>query len=115
MQEYLSRDDASQWLLVFDNADGIDMWIANSASGQEYCGLIDYLPKSRQGSIIFITRDRKIVVKLAKQNIIELGQMNGEMAIWLLEKCVARPQLITTQKDANALVGELTYLPLAIV
>jgi hypothetical protein len=68
-----SRDDASHWLLVFDNADDIDMWITSSGSGQEHYGLIDYLPKSRQGSIIFTTQDRKTAVKLAKQNILELG------------------------------------------
>jgi tetratricopeptide (TPR) repeat protein len=115
VQEYLSRDEAGQWLLIFDNADDIDMWLADTANGDERRGLIDFLPKSQLGCIIFTTRDRKAAVKLAKQNILELGQMNSETACQVLEKCLANPQLHTTQEDASILMEELTYLPLAII
>lgn len=63
VQGHLSKDDADQWLVVFDNADDIDMWITKAGSKQESehgsRGLVDYLPSSGQGSIIFTTRDRK--------------------------------------------------------
>src|ERR1700761_241675 len=74
VQNHLSHDIIGQWLLVFDNADDIEMWTSSSISTQESDGLyqrskrlIDYLPKSKQGSILFTTRDRSIAVKLAQQ------------------------------------------------
>jgi len=80
VQEHLGKDNAGQWLLVFDNADNINMWIAKPGYkpgvSQESDGLIDYLPRSRQGSIVFTTRDRKTAVKLAQQNIVEVPEMD---------------------------------------
>ncbi|CZR51333.1 related to kinesin light chain 1 [Phialocephala subalpina] len=121
VQEYLSKDNAGQWLLVFDNADDIDMWIAKPGSGsgsgsaQESGGLIDYLPRSKQGSIVFTTRDRKAAVKLAQENIVEVQEMNEELSVLLLQKCLVNPDLVKKRQDATALLTELTYLPLAIV
>jgi tetratricopeptide (TPR) repeat protein len=116
VQEYLSEDNAGQWLLVFDNADDIDMWIAKAGSEYGTGSLIDYLPKSRQGSIVFTTRDRKAAVKLAQQNIVEISEMNEEVATRLLQKCLVRPDLVNNDcsKDKTELLAELTYLPLAI-
>jgi tetratricopeptide (TPR) repeat protein len=115
VQEHLSKAEAGQWLLVFDNADDMDMWITNPGSEQDFGGLIDYLPKSRQGCIIFTTRDRKTAVKLAQPNIIELPEMNIGAAMQLLDKYLASPDLIEKQQDAMSLLAKLTYLPLAIV
>jgi len=115
VQEHLSKDDAGQWLLVFDNADDIDMWITKPGSEQGFGRLADYLPKSKQGCIIFTTRDRKTAVKLAQPNIIEVPEMNTEAATQLLDKCLASPDLVRNQQDVTTLLAELTYLPLAIV
>jgi hypothetical protein len=38
-------------MIVFDNADDIEMWTGTS-SQQKSSRLIDYLPKSKQGTII---------------------------------------------------------------
>ena len=64
MQGYLSKESTGQWLLVFDNADDINMWIAKPESEPESGRLIEYLPRSSQGCIVFTTRDRKTAVKL---------------------------------------------------
>jgi hypothetical protein len=63
VQGYLSKENAGQWLLVFDNADEINMWIDTPGSEWEPGRLIEYLPKSREGYIIFTTRDRKTAYK----------------------------------------------------
>jgi Cdc6-like AAA superfamily ATPase len=69
VQVYLSKESIGRWLLVFDNADDLDIWIAKVRPAlqprQRSHPLIDYLPKSKQGAVIFMTRDREIVVKLA--------------------------------------------------
>jgi hypothetical protein len=119
VQEYLGKDNAGQWLLVFDNADDIDMWIAKpgsrSRSAQGSGGLIDYLPRSKQGSIVFTTRDRETAVKLAKDNVVEVREMNKELYVQLLQKCLVNSDLVNHRQEAGALLPELTYLPLAIV
>ena len=123
VQEFLSKDDAGKWLLVFDNADDIDIWITKPGSEQESerqssqgsRRLIDYLPRSKQGCIIFTTRDRKTAIKLAQQNVIEVPEMNEEAATQLLKTCLVSPDLVENQQEVTALLTELTYLPLAIV
>ncbi len=123
VQEYLSKNDMGKWLLVFDNADDVDMWLSTPTpqhedqrtSNQASRRLIDYLPKNRHGCIIFTSRNRKAAVKLAQQNIIDLPEMDEEIATQLLSKCLANHELVEKQQDAKALLKELTCLPLAIV
>ena len=115
VQGYLSKESAGQWLLVFDNADDIDMWIHRPGSEQESGCLIEYLPKSKQGCIIFTTRDRKTAVKLAHQNVVEVPEMNEKVATQLLRKYLVNQDLVNIEQDAKALLTQLTYLPLAIV
>lgn len=119
LQEYLGRESSGRWLLVFDNADDRDMWIAKPESGLEARQgsrpLIDYLPKSNQGAILFTTRDRKLAVKLAQQNVVEVPAMEEGAAAQLLGKCLVDPKLVDSQEDTSAMLSQLTYLPLAIV
>jgi Cdc6-like AAA superfamily ATPase len=82
VQGYLSKESAGRWLLVFDNADNVDMWITQSGPGSGR--LIDCLPRSEQGCIVFTTRDRKTAVKLAHQNVVEVPEMDEDVAIQLL-------------------------------
>ncbi|KAI9763277.1 MAG: hypothetical protein M1839_006524, partial [Geoglossum umbratile] len=115
LQRHLSQESADQWLLIFDNADDVDMWIHNPASQNQSLGLIDYLPQSSRGSIVFTTRSKKIAVKLAKQNIVEVSQMDEETATQLLSKSLLNPTLIQHRGDTLQLLDQLTFLPLAIV
>jgi tetratricopeptide (TPR) repeat protein len=113
VQDHLSKKDAGQWLLVFDNADDFDIWIGKSEEGSSR--LIDYLPRSKEGSIIFIARNNKTAVKFARRNIIRVPEMDENTAIQLLEKCLVNRSLLNSRQDTTALLAELTHLPLAIV
>jgi hypothetical protein len=121
VQDHLEEQSTDPWLLVFDNADDIGMWIDNSTSADQSTGerkpashrLIDYLPKREQGCVIFTTRDRKAAVKLAPHNIVGVSAMDKETATQLFRRYL--PNSDEEQKDASALLAELTYLPLAIV
>ena len=116
VQNYLSDESAGQWLLVFDNADDMDMWMSKPVSEQKTPGrLLDYLPKSKQGRIVFTSRDRKVAVKLAPKNVVEVREMNSKVAAELLHKCLAGHDLMASNDDTEALMAELTYLPLAII
>ncbi|KAF2202719.1 kinase subdomain-containing protein [Delitschia confertaspora ATCC 74209] len=119
VQEYLGRESTGRWLLVFDNADDIDMWFTETESGPHSTllsrPLIDYLPKSNQGAILFTTRDRRLAVRLAQQNIVEVPAMEEDIATQLLEKYLVNSKLANSRQDTSALLSHLTYLPLAIV
>ena len=115
VQEWLSKESVGQWLLVFDNADDISMWIDKPRSERDSSCLIEYLPRSKQGCIVFTTRDRKAAVKLAHQNIVDVPEMDEEVAIQLLQNYLVNQDFVNNEQDTKALLTQLTYLPLAIV
>jgi tetratricopeptide (TPR) repeat protein len=119
VQAHLSKESAGKWLLVFDNLDDIDMWIASAGKEtqpeQSPNGLFDYMPKSKQGAIIFTTRDRKVAVKLAPHYLVDVPAMEEDAAAELLARCLVNPDLTNNQPDTSTLLLQLTYLPLAIV
>ena len=110
VQRHLSQESAGRWLLIFDNADDMDMWIQNGQSP----GLIDYLPRSSQGRVVFTTRSRKIAVKLAQQNVIKVSEMDEEVAMQVLSKSLIDQGLLQNHEDIIRLLQKLTFLPLAI-
>jgi hypothetical protein len=93
---------------VFDNADDIDMWIAKAGPGlqpgQGSHPLIDYLPKSKQGAVVFTMRNRKIAVKFAQQNVVDIPQMGEDAATRLLGKCLVNADLAKSQQETSALL-----------
>ena len=115
VQAHLSQADARPWLCVFDNVDDLSMWIRSSGSEPGSDSLKEYLPKSKQGCIVFTTRDKKTAVKLVGRNFIQVPEMDEDGAMQLLQKSVADSVPLPDQRHAKALLRELTYLPLAIV
>lgn len=115
VQRHLSQESAGRWLLIFDNADDMDMWIQNARYGSQSPGLIDYLPRSSQGCVVFTTRSRKVAVKLAQQNVIKVLEMDEEAAMQVLSKSLIDQGLLQNREDTIKLLQKLTFLPLAIV
>lgn len=106
VQRHLSQDSAGQWLLIVDNVDDMDMW-NNELKG--------YLPMNQQGRIVCTTRSRKIAVKIAAANVIEVREMDEDTAMQLLSKLLINQHLLTHGQEARKLIKQLTFLPLAIV
>jgi len=114
VRDHLSSETTGPWLLVFDNADDVGMWVDRPTPDSDR--LIDNLPKSRHGSIVFTTRDKKAAVKLAGRNVVEISEMDEAGGQQLLRNYLVDPDLLDdNQGDATALLDRLTYLPLAIV
>ncbi|KAL2859131.1 violaceus kinesin [Aspergillus lucknowensis] len=86
VKAHLSHLNGRKWLLIFDNADDMDMWVGDSAGAFE---LANFLAPSEQGHILFTTRNRKLAA-LQKKELLE-----------------SRDETIT-------LLEQLTFLPLAI-
>lgn len=56
----------------------------NETSGADR--LVDWLPLSRKGSIVFTTRTRTAAVRLAESNVIALGELTEAEARDMLRK-----------------------------
>jgi tetratricopeptide (TPR) repeat protein len=110
VQLHLSKESAGQWLLVFDITDEARLETAGSSQA---ASLIEYLPVSDQGAIVFTITDRKTAVTLALQDIVELPEMEQDIAQRMLEMYLINPA--NELEVADLLLKELAYLPLAIV
>ena len=116
VQHHLSQESTGQWLLIFDNADDIDMWISKGGNENSSYSLKDYLPRSHQGCVILTTRSRKIAVKLEPSIVIKVLEMDEEVATELLSKSLINQELLSNhQEGILKLLQQLTFLPLAIM
>lgn len=98
-----------------DNADDIDLWTSPLTSKAEAKRLIDYMPRSRHGAIIWTTRDRKVATQVARETV-TVQQMDESRALDMMRNYLMYPDRI--EHDMCLLPGllrKLTYLPLAIV
>ncbi|KAH7390643.1 hypothetical protein BKA66DRAFT_568583 [Pyrenochaeta sp. MPI-SDFR-AT-0127] len=111
---HLSREGARQWLLIYDNAGDIDQG-SSGLSTARATNLIDYLPQSEVGSIIFTTAYSNTAKKLVSPDIIELGQMTPDAAQTMFGNYLSILIPRNEQDETKLLLQELSYLPLAIV
>jgi hypothetical protein len=91
------------------------MWCGQTEANTEPCGLSEYIPWSKTGSVLFTTCFRKIARKLAKQNVIGILAMDEAQATKLLSERLGDKSLLHEKEEAVLLLKELVYLPLAIV
>ncbi|PWY91604.1 hypothetical protein BO94DRAFT_555415 [Aspergillus sclerotioniger CBS 115572] len=109
IRNYLSQDSAGEWLLIFDNADDLDMWMNDSDTGP---ALKKFIPRSQQGHILFTTRNRALALKLAS-NLIPILEPDQDTSLSMLGSLIDSDLLV--EKDAAIrLLEQLAYLPLAI-
>ncbi|KAK5327659.1 hypothetical protein LTR93_003045 [Exophiala xenobiotica] len=113
---YLSQDSAREWLLILDDADDPILWAEKDPSTTDTSSpLIEYLPKSRTGSILVTTRSRRVASHLAGKNVVDLGDMEIEDAEQMLQNLLAKPEILRDHENTLELLDKLTCLPLAIV
>lgn len=60
VRNHLSKSTSGQWLLIFDNADDIDIWIKKSSDWA--FALREFFPESLHGSILFTARVHDAVI-----------------------------------------------------
>jgi tetratricopeptide (TPR) repeat protein len=106
---HLNEQTAGEWLLVFDNMDDIDMWSAGSS------GLINSLPQSELGSVVFTTIDNGIAKMLAPEYTIQLGGISSDSGQEMMRSYLDNAISPQDQKQVELLLDELSFLPLAVV
>jgi tetratricopeptide (TPR) repeat protein len=120
VKAYLSRENARRWLLIVDNADDFELLYKRASESDETdesfgsLALADYLPFSRQGSILFTTRNHEAAVSQAGIDVVTIKEMSKSDSLKLLETSLIDKSLIAEEDSAKELLHLLTYLPLAI-
>ncbi|KAB8253910.1 hypothetical protein BDV32DRAFT_143349 [Aspergillus pseudonomiae] len=111
VKAYLSQESAGKWLLLFDNADDMEMWSQDNTNNPV---LADFLPRSEQGHILFTTRSRKVAVKLVSSHVITISEPDTETALEILQNSLVEKTLLNDHDTAITLLEQLAFLPLAI-
>jgi tetratricopeptide (TPR) repeat protein len=115
VKKALSSDSVGQWLMVVDNADDPEVLIDSSTSDSGSARLLDYLPYSSRGKILFTTRSRKAAGDLTQNSVLELHDMSKAEAWQLLSRRITKQVLMDDERAVKELLDSLAYLPLAIV
>lgn len=110
IKAYFSQKDR-KWLLIFDNADDMDMWMESSKNGPP---LKDFLPDNSQSHIVFTTRNRKLAVKLASSDVIHVRALDEKTGMEFLKNSLIEKNLLDDSHAVLALLEQLTFLPLAV-
>lgn len=111
VKAYLSQASIQTWLLIYDNADDMDIWVRDGAGAIE---LVNLLPQSEQGHILFTTRNRNLAVRLASPFVVDISEPDTETGVKILEKALLRKGLIKNTNETIALLEQLMFLLLAI-
>ncbi|KAL4938312.1 hypothetical protein BDV06DRAFT_215198 [Aspergillus oleicola] len=106
----LSQDSAGKWLLIFDNADDMEMWTKGSTGPP----MKDILPHSENGYILFTSRSRKLAVRVASPNVLSIPDVDQITATKILEKSLIQKGLLHDNYTTTALLEQFGFLSLAI-
>jgi tetratricopeptide (TPR) repeat protein len=101
-------------LLIFDNTEHTTLRSGGSSTA-EAADLADCLPQSKLCSAIFTTTNTNIAQALASQNVVALRELTLGTALRMLQVRLVRPLADTEQHEAEHLLRELSYLPLAVM
>lgn len=110
IKTYFSQND-EKWLLIFDNADDMDMWVNGNNTNLP---LKNFIPVNNHGHVIFTTRNRELAVDLASPYVTHVCELDEKTGVEFLEKSLVRIDLLHDSHARIALLEQLTFLPLAI-
>jgi nucleoside phosphorylase len=102
----LEKESSGSWLLIVDNADDIELLFGDTR-------LSDYVPFSRNGSVLFTTRNHKVAVRLESNVVISVAEMDDREALNMLQTGLNESQTSDIQ-GTKRLLALLANLPLAI-
>lgn len=123
VEEWLSNNDNGKWLIVLDSADDANVFYDASRETEleespdktdktDKRPLCSYLPQSENGTILITTRNKELARSLTggHNNVIEVGPMDTEDSLKLLEKKGGG----SDPAAGPALMRALDFMPLAI-
>ena len=116
VRSWLQQRQNGKWVLILDGADDMSVFYPDQhdTSNPQYRS---WLPRVAHGSILITTRNRAVALNLIgspyeSNTIFSLSSMSHEQAAQLLKSKVPEP--LWDDEDADNIVRELEYIPLAI-
>ncbi|GKT83099.1 kinesin light chain [Colletotrichum tofieldiae] len=109
-----------RWLLIVDNADdlgifGVGNRMATAQSPADETCLDDYIPRAPVGTILWTSRDERIVGSLVSaRRGVSVGRMAADEALALFETSRNEHVAIHEKDAVSGLLAQLDYLPLAV-
>ncbi|KAK1837152.1 Tetratricopeptide repeat-domain-containing protein [Podospora conica] len=116
-------ESTPSWLLILDNADDLALFgvaqtphpTSHGQTEQSATSLNDYVPRVGTGTVLWTSRDERIVGTLVSpRRGIRVGRMEPKEASILLERSMNQEVGSDEVVDAEKLLEELQWLPLAI-
>jgi tetratricopeptide (TPR) repeat protein len=114
-------EEQRRWLIVFDNADNLNIFKPGRASHQLHKDktpspeLLQFVPKGSNGTVIWTSRDGSILGRLISVNEgVEVGKMTFQESLRLFQTLSGRPVADTASESEKELLNHLGMLPLAI-
>jgi tetratricopeptide (TPR) repeat protein len=124
---WLNNEANGKWVMVIDNADDISVFNDKPPNCSPTMGLnettgmdevkvpkvVDFIPSSRNGSILITSRNREVAIELTGRykHILTVEPMNEAEAVQLLKNTLVET---FPQDEMVELVETLDYMPLAI-
>jgi tetratricopeptide (TPR) repeat protein len=115
VKERLSSGSSGDWLMVVDNADDLSIAFRTANGTPASIQLIECVPHSNQGAILFTSRSKDIAEILTRDGHLGLNDLSEPEARQLLARRVTRPASLNNKTAVDELLESLAYLPLAIV
>ncbi|KAJ5919053.1 hypothetical protein N7466_009996 [Penicillium verhagenii] len=123
------QNEKNKWICILDNADDDKFLCLSSPIGKESMSkdsihtptkaLIEYIPISKNGSIIITSRSREVALKMVHfKDIIDVNPMERSEALELLRNTLDKSEDLDQSEDSlssQQLIKELDFMPLAIV
>lgn len=123
VENWLRNEKTGNWICVLDNVDNDQLLCSFPTAGnRDLVGgpknastkpLLEYIPRSRNGSIIITSRTREVALKMVHHNdLIEVKPMERSEALELLQRKIDQSG---ESQESQQLVDALEFIPLAIV
>jgi hypothetical protein len=110
VKDWLEGDHCGKWLLIIDNADDIGIFYGATSDRAA-----DYLPRSKNGSILLTTRDRRIALNFAgASNVLNLEALESTYSAELIKSRLGAHDA-STNIERMRLADTLENIPLALV
>ncbi|KAH7390731.1 hypothetical protein BKA66DRAFT_440019 [Pyrenochaeta sp. MPI-SDFR-AT-0127] len=112
VQKWLEDPANGKWLLIIDNVD--DKTVLDVNNGKGRFKLLPCIPKTGHGHVLFTTRYKSVAMDLARDHV-RLDPLSKLEGLDLLKTIFADDWDDRQNEDAQILLEELSYIPLAIV
>ncbi|OQD69321.1 hypothetical protein PENPOL_c002G04935 [Penicillium polonicum] len=115
VENWLRDEKIGKWVCILDNVDDDQLLSMRSLANASNKPLLEYIPRSQNGSVIITSRSREVALKLVDhKGLVEVNPMERSEALELFQRKLGESQESGSQ-ESEQLVDALEFMPLAIV